>query len=156
MAARLARPLVIPVLLAGCVAWLWSRCATSIEVDGSSMLPSLEPSDRLLVARTIARRPGQRLRAGDVAVVRDPERPGRLLVKRVESNDETGLLVVGDNRGASRDSRHFGVVPDRLIVGRAWYRYAPTRSAGRLDRGRRRALALPWRTTTAQARQRDQ
>lgn len=115
------------------------------------MLPSLEPSDRLLVARTIARRPGPRLRAGDVAVVRDPELPGRLLVKRVESNGETGLVVVGDNRGASRDSRHFGVVPDRLVVGRAWYRYAPTPSAGRLDRGRRRGPAPPRRTITAPA-----
>ena len=50
-----------------------------VEVEGESMLPALESGDRLLVLR------GCRVRAGDVAVVRDPRDPARLVVKRVAS-----------------------------------------------------------------------
>jgi type IV secretory pathway protease TraF len=33
------------------------------------------------------------------------------------------VYVLGDNAGASRDSRSFGAVDRRLIVGKAWLRY---------------------------------
>ncbi|MBI5285519.1 MAG: S26 family signal peptidase [Chloroflexi bacterium] len=33
------------------------------------------------------------------------------------------LYVLGDNAAASRDSRQFGPVPRRSIIGRAWLRY---------------------------------
>lgn len=92
------------------------------------MLPTLAPGDRVLVCRW------PRVRAGDVAVVRDPHRPVRLLVKRVESVGAAGVVVVGDNPGASRDSRAFGPVPLDRVVGRAWYRYVPAASAGILRR----------------------
>ena len=35
------------------------------------------------------------------------------------------VFVMGDNRGASRDSRYFGTVPRELILGRAVFRYWP-------------------------------
>lgn len=99
------------------------------------MLPALAPGDRLLVARGLmpGRRPARR--AGDLVVVRDPQLPARLLVKRIESLGASGIIVRGDNDGASRDSRTFGPVADELVVGRAWYRYAPRAHAGRLGRG---------------------
>jgi signal peptidase I len=39
-------------------------------------------------------------------------------------------LVMGDNRVSSRDSRHFGPVPARLLIGPAWYRYWPAGARG--------------------------
>jgi signal peptidase I len=39
-------------------------------------------------------------------------------------------LVLGDNRARSRDSRHFGPVPARLLIGAAWYRYWPAGARG--------------------------
>jgi nickel-type superoxide dismutase maturation protease len=138
VAARPARWVPAASLVVGAFAgasvWWWSRCATRVVVDGPSMLPTLEPADRLLVARPVL---GSRrvLGAGDLAVVRDPERADRLLVKRVTATSPSGVVVCGDNPGASRDSRHFGEVQARLVVGRAWYRYAPAASAGRLRRG---------------------
>ena len=35
------------------------------------------------------------------------------------------VFVMGDNRGASNDSRAFGAVPLEHIIGRAWLSYWP-------------------------------
>ena len=40
------------------------------------------------------------------------------------------VFVMGDNRGASNDSRSFGVVPLQDIIGHAWLRYWPFNVAG--------------------------
>ena len=40
------------------------------------------------------------------------------------------VFVMGDNRGASNDSRNFGPVPIEYIVGRAWFSYWPTEYVG--------------------------
>jgi nickel-type superoxide dismutase maturation protease len=93
------------------------------EVEGGSMTPALAPGERVLVNRTAYwfRSP----KANDVVLVRDPRAPERLLVKRIE-REETGARyrVRGDNAGASTDSRAFGPVPRRYIVGKVWLKYA--------------------------------
>jgi len=93
-------------------------------VDGPSMEPSYRAGDRLLVNKlAYQRRPPV---AGDVVVLRDPERPERLLLKRVEAIADEGerrFYVAGDNAAESRDSRAFGPVARRDIVGKAWIKY---------------------------------
>lgn len=96
-----------------------------IRVEGDSMRPTLEPGDRVLCIR--ARATG--LRGGDLVAVRDP-RDGRLLVKRVVTVDP--LTVEGDNRDASTDSRTFGALDARHVVGRVVYRYLPDARRGRI------------------------
>jgi nickel-type superoxide dismutase maturation protease len=111
---------------------LW-RSFRRVEVTGSSMSPTLEPGDRLVV---IASPFGTRRwpRPGDVVAVRDPRQSDRILIKRVAAlHRRAGTLdVVGDDRQASTDSRAFGPVPRSAIVGRAVYRYAPGRRKGPL------------------------
>jgi type IV secretory pathway protease TraF len=53
-----------------------------------------------------------------------------VLVKRIAAvlGDEVALR--GDNPGASTDSRHFGAVPTRSVLGRVARRYAPSWRAG--------------------------
>lgn len=90
------------------------------------MLPTLRAGDHVIAVR-------RRLRAGDIAAVRDPRHPARTIVKRVESVAADGsVTVAGDNPEWSTDSRHFGAVPRSLIVGRVIYRYSPPDRAGRV------------------------
>lgn len=101
--------------LLGVTAWALPR----VVVEGDSMQPALRPGDRLLVMRV-----GRPLRRGDVVAVRDPRVPERVLVKRVAEVRAAGIVVLGDNRAASTDSRVFGAVPRRLVLGRCVWRYA--------------------------------
>lgn len=104
----------------------FARPVRRVAVEGESMLPALGPGDRVIAVRPVRPRPG------DLVVVRDPRHPDRLLVKRVAAVGRDGITVLGDNPGASTDSRAFGPVP--RVWGRAVYRYAPAQRAGRLPR----------------------
>jgi len=43
------------------------------------------------------------------------------------------LFVMGDNRGASADSRVFGMLPVKNVIGKAWLSYWPPRSWGPIN-----------------------
>lgn len=90
------------------------------------MRPALEEGDRLLVVRR------RRYRVGDVVALPDPRLPERVVVKRVAAVDGDRLEVLGDDPAGSTDSRSFGPVAARTVIGRAVYRYAPPARAGRL------------------------
>ena len=89
------------------------------RVEERSMSPALDPGDYVIVNTWAYRRrePG----VGDLVVLRDPQREGRFLCKRVGGVTGPGLYDVrGLNEALSRDSRTFGSVPRDLIVGRVW------------------------------------
>jgi signal peptidase I len=116
------------------------------------MAPAIEPGDWLLVDPTIVRWP----RRGSAVVFREPD-GGRLAIKRVAAgpgdrvafaqgylelaDDEAWLLsdatpetAAASGYGEPIDSRVYGPVPVELLVGRAWFRYAPLRRLGRIAR----------------------
>ena len=116
------------------------------------MAPAIEPGDWLLVDPTTVRWP----RRGSVVVFHEPD-GGGLAVKRVAAgpgdrvafadgylelaDDEAWLLSDATTEDAATrgfgdpiDSRAYGPVPVELLVGRAWFRYAPRRRIGRLRR----------------------
>jgi len=114
------------------------------------MRPSIEPGDWLLVDPTTAAWP----RRGSVVVFHEPD-SGELAIKRVAgrpgdhvpyaagflrlADDEAWLLsdaneaeLLAAGFGEPVDSRRYGPVPVELLIGRAWFRYAPIRRVGRL------------------------
>jgi len=113
------------------LAFLLARRAT---VLGSSMAPTLLPGERLLFDRLAYVR--DRPRAGDIVLVAHPLRPELRLVKRLaglpgdvidgHTLGRGEYWVLGDNESESTDSREFGPVRRRDLLGRAWVRYWPT------------------------------
>jgi nickel-type superoxide dismutase maturation protease len=104
---------------------LW-RAVRRVEVIGDSMLPTLQPGDRLLLLRPGPARPG------DVVAVVDPRMQSRTMLKRVVDVDRRGVTVLGDNPSASTDSRALGPLAPAAVRGRAFYRYFPAGRRGRL------------------------
>ena len=94
---------------------------TRVRVIGPSMEPSVRNGDWWLVRRTAAVGPG------DVILLGHPTRPHAHIVKRIERREGAGWWVLGDNAGASEDSRQFGVVPPGNVIGRLVLRYSPLR-----------------------------
>lgn len=109
-----------------------------LQVPSGSMAPALVAGDHLLVDRLIYAGAGAPLawllpeRApapGDVVVFRSPEDRRRLLVKRCVATGGQPwaggyvpagtLMLVGDARAGSHDSRAFGPVGRGAVVGRA-------------------------------------
>lgn len=138
--------------LGALLAWL-RRGWVLVTVEGPSMLPTLDPGDRILVRRTDP----SRIRVGQVVVVERPDTGGwvtppltgwavppaghRWIVKRavagpgdpvpadVPDAGHTAVppgcfVLLGDNRNESFDSRIFGFVPGSRILG-------PVRLSGR-------------------------
>jgi signal peptidase I len=92
-----------------------------VEIEGDSMRPVLEPGDWAIATA------GGRIRTGHVMVLERPDRPGLEVVKRVRAEEPGGLVVLGDNRAASTDSRRFGPVPRESMRGRVRLVYWPPR-----------------------------
>ncbi len=95
-------------------------------IRDASMTPAYRPGERVVVSRLIYR--FRSPAAGDVVVLRDPERPDRYLIKRIDAALDDGpgphrFEVRGDNAAESRDSRSFGPVRRDQIVGKVWFRY---------------------------------
>jgi signal peptidase I len=121
-----------------------------VAVVEGSMRPAIEGGDWLLVDPTTLRWP----RRGSVVVFREPDGE-TLAIKRVAAGPgervrfADGYLVLADDEawllsdaspeaaaaagdGPPIDSRRYGPVPVALLVGRAWFRYAPLRRIGRI------------------------
>jgi nickel-type superoxide dismutase maturation protease len=102
------------------VRWAFDR----VEVEGTSMVPTFAPGDRLLLVRR-----WRDVRPGDLVTLPDPRDATVRLVKRVSSVGDEGVEVHGDADSDSTDSRTFGPVPaasiTHLVVKRYGTKTAP-------------------------------
>ena len=88
------------------------------------MEPAYRSGDRLFISHLIYffRRP----RIKEVIVLGDP-RTDRLILKRIEGVSGDDYFVSGDNLEASTDSRAFGPVTKKDILGKVILRYRRVR-----------------------------
>ena len=83
-------------------------------VQGDSMLPGLKDGDVVLVD------PYAAPRIGDVVLARHPFKKSVQIIKRIkEISPEGRYFLVGDNAGESTDSRTFGAIPAKDVLGKA-------------------------------------
>ena len=120
--------IVIPIRL-----WI----AQPFLVSGRSMAPTFQNGDYLIIDEITY--DFQKPRKNDVIVFRFPRNPAYFFIKRiaglpnetVEINDQKITLgdkeyfVLGDNSGESSDSRVWGPVPEKNIIGRVLTRLWP-------------------------------
>ncbi len=86
------------------------------KVTDQSMTPLFNPGDFVIVNcwAYVCFAP----KTGEVVVLKDPEKPGIFLLKRIGKVLKKGIFVVGDNASKSRDSRQFGLVKKSSLVGK--------------------------------------
>jgi hypothetical protein len=84
-----------------------------------------EPDSEDLAIKRVAAGPGDRV----------PYADGYLILGADEAwllSDAPDAALMAEGFGEPIDSRRYGPVPVELLVGRAWFRYAPLRRVGRI------------------------
>ncbi len=77
------------------------------------MLPTLKNGDVVLV------NPQAKLKQGDIVLANHPYKKSVKILKRIkEFTDNGDLFLIGDNAGDSTDSRTFGAVSLKYIIGK--------------------------------------
>ena len=89
------------------------------KVEGSSMMPQLKAGDLIFLLKT------QKLKVGQIAIAKRPDRQNLLVIKRVKAVTKNGYWLEGDNSSESDDSRIFGEVDKGLVLGKLIFRYWP-------------------------------
>ena len=83
-----------------------------MRVEGDSMRPTLESGDRVLVD------PKTAIKAGDIVLAVHPFRSLQM-IKRLRSIEPDGrIFLVGDNPEASSDSKVFGTIQRKHLLGK--------------------------------------
>src|SRR5438034_3320149 len=120
MSASLAVALTAAAVLAAAAGFARTALVV-VTVVGSSMAPTLDHGDRVLVVRRWLRP----VRRGDVVAARvdtiplprGAARRPPLVIKRAVTMADGSVFLLGDNRAGSDDSRVWGALPVQEVVG---------------------------------------
>ena len=87
-------------------------------VEGDSMFPTLKDGDFVLI------NPHVEPKAGDIVLARHPFKKSVKIVKRIrEIATEGSFFLIGDNLPESTDSRSFGAINRKDILGKVVSRF---------------------------------
>ncbi len=83
-------------------------------IEGDSMLPTLKNGDAILIDADA------KVAVGDILLTKHPFKKSVKLVKRLSEIDQNGnYFLVGDNPSESTDSRTFGALSPKHLLGKA-------------------------------------
>lgn len=86
----------------------------AIRVEGDSMLPNLKNGDGILIDADA------KISVGDIILAKHPFKKSVIILKRLTEIDQNGnYFLVGDNPSESSDSRTFGALSAKHILGKA-------------------------------------
>ncbi|MEM7345849.1 MAG: nickel-type superoxide dismutase maturation protease [Chloroflexota bacterium] len=101
--------------------WLL-RFRRRVRVAGTSMLPHLQPGDEVLFNPRAYHHHSPQV--GDLVIAQHPYQPDLRLVKRITDILDNGHYVIkGDNPTESTDSRTFGTVTAKHLLGQVTSRF---------------------------------
>ncbi len=105
---------------------LWLvRKRRRLQIDGASMAPTLLDGQEILVDLRAYNSVAPKV--GDVVLVRHPFHKERTMVKRItkiwKNQTEKRFHIEGDNKKQSTDSRSFGSVTHRKLLGKVTSRF---------------------------------
>lgn len=80
------------------------------RIVGNSMLPRFDDGDVVVASNWF-----KRLKPHDIVII---HHDGREKIKRIERREAGKLFLLGDNQPESTDSRHFGWVDERVVIGK--------------------------------------
>lgn len=82
-----------------------------------SMIPLAYPGDIALVEKVSYKfNPSKK---GDLIVFKDSE--GKYFLKKISKTSKNKIFVLGENKEKSKDSRHFGWIEKKDIIGKVFY-----------------------------------
>lgn len=129
--SRVFKPTLFAVLCIGLGTAIFSARASVLGINlyyvpSASMSPTLLPGDLILVdTRAYAER---QPKIGDVTVFSVSEQSNSFHVKRIRARTDEGAFIMrGDNVSASLDSRYYGEIPLKSLLGEVvrFIRYRP-------------------------------
>ena len=83
------------------------------KVENVSMEPTIHSGDFVFAVKYFLRKPKE----GDIVVLKHPKKEMKL-IKRIKKIENEKYFVVGDNPAYSSDSRDFGFVERKEIIGK--------------------------------------
>ncbi|MDP2585569.1 MAG: nickel-type superoxide dismutase maturation protease [Candidatus Levybacteria bacterium] len=86
------------------------------KVEGNSMIPAFKAGDTILVNRLayFLSKP----KVGNAVVLKR----GKFIIKRIAKVEGNKIFVIGDNKKESTDSRNFGWINKKDIVGKVIFK----------------------------------
>src|SRR4029077_12184518 len=88
------------------------------KISGTSMEPTIKAGETVLVNRL--KYWFTKPKKDDIIGFHEP-RDGKILIKRITKKSGTKYFVEGDNKSASTDSRVFGWIEKKAIIGKVVY-----------------------------------
>lgn len=104
------------------ILWIFRR-RRRFRITGNSMQPLLQPEEEILINPFAYQKVSPQI--NDLVVAMHPDKKDLEIVKRISHITKEGeFFLLGDNLNHSTDSRNFGAIPLKNIIGKVTTRFS--------------------------------